>query len=452
MSDEVDRVLAAVAADIEPDDDERAAVEDAVIALTERLEQAIDTLDFEADVLHVGSTARDTWASGERDIDLFVRFPPSTDREHLREAGLAVGRAVLTDGEANYAEHPYITGSFDGFDVDIVPCFAVDDASEARSAVDRTPFHTAYVRERLDGDTAAEVRLAKRFLAAFDAYGSNLKTRGFGGYLLELLLLEYGDFRRFLEAVAAWQLPVEIDLEAHAAATFDDELVVIDPTDPMRNVAAVVSRTNLARLQHYARTFLDDPSSDRFEATDPMPLDAPDLLRVLENRETTPIAVVFDRPDLIDDQLYPQVRKAHRGTVEGVERHGFDVFRSSAFVGSDEIVIFLECAVATLPTIERHRGPPVAIEDHARRFVEVYADREDVVGPFIEDGRYVVERQRRFRYVGSYLTDEAFLEISFGDHLDHAVAQTYRVLEGEDVVELIDGFGTDLAEHFDPDP
>ena len=199
MSDEVDTVVERVRERVEPDDDERARLESVVEELTAPAEAAFAGLPVEADVVLAGSTARETWLAGERDVDLFVRLPPDLDREQLREYGLTVGHAVV-DGREEYAEHPYVVGELDGFGVDVVPCYALDDATEIRSAVDRTPFHTRYVRDRLDRERASDVRVAKQFLTGIGVYGSDLRTRGFSGYLTALLVLEYGGFRELLAA------------------------------------------------------------------------------------------------------------------------------------------------------------------------------------------------------------------------------------------------------------
>lgn len=246
-------VVAAVRERIDPDEAERRALADAAAALESRVYDALADLPVDADALQVGSTARGTWLSGDRDIDLFVRFPADLDREELEAYGLEVGHAVLPDGHEEYAEHPYVKGDYDGFDVDLVPCYDVPSASDIRSAVDRTPFHNAYLTERLDDDLAADVRVFKRFLKGIDAYGSDLRTEGFSGYLAELLVVGHGGFEPLLRAAADWSPQVEFDPEDHGTRRFSDPLVVIDPTDPSgtsrrsaRRRTSPVSSTTLA--------------------------------------------------------------------------------------------------------------------------------------------------------------------------------------------------------------
>ncbi len=449
MSDEFDAVVERVSERIEPGSDERVALDAAVDALTDRTEAALDERSLSAEVVQVGSTARDTWVAGDRDIDLFVCFPPEMDRDGLESNGLELGHEVLPEGHEEYAEHPYVVGEFEGFEVDFVPCYAVDDAAAIQSAVDRTPFHSRYVRDRLTPALAADVRVCKQFFEGIGVYGSDLKTRGFSGFLTELLVLEYGGVRPLVEAAADWQPPVRFDPEDHGDTTFDDALVVIDPTDPERNVAAVLSAANLARLQHFARDLLADPREELFTPPEVDPASVDAVREAFERRGTTPVAVRFGTPDIVDDQLWPQLERSRDGIAAELDRRGFDVFRSAAFAAETSVLLF-ELAVAERPRIERHEGPPVAVREHAGRFYDAYADEDDVFGPFIDDDRYVVERDRGFVTAAAVLDSDALLNVALGAHVQTALESDYDVLVGEDVATLADEFGEALAGYLSP--
>ena len=463
------RVIEAIRRRVTPDDAERTAMRDAVTRLSERIESEVAELPVDADIVQVGSTARGTWLAGDRDIDLFVRFPPDLDRELLERYGLAVGNAVLPDGHEEYAEHPYVTGEFEGFDVDLVPCYAVADAAAPQSAVDRTPHHNAYLEARLDDDLAGEVRVFKQFLKGIGAYGSDLRTRGFSGYLSELLVLEYGDVESLLAAAAGWQPPVTFDPEDHATKSHDDPLVMVDPTDPARNVAAVCAAANVARLQHYARAFLDDPRTALFEPRDPEPLDAAAVRSHIDRRGTSPVAVVFDAPDIVDDQLFPQLRKSLSGVRDELDRRGFGPIRAATFA-DDRAVLFVALAPRRLPRIERHEGPPVHVREHAEGFYGTYdaddgsegsgrdasdgddADRGATYGPFVDGDRYVVERERAFADAAAFLRSEELFGVGLGARVETQLRNDYEVLVGEAVAKLAPEFGRALAGYFDPRP
>ena len=449
MSD-FEAVTARVADRVTPDAAERERLQAAVDDLTRRVRDAVADLPVEASVVQVGSTARGTWLADDRDIDLFVQFPADLDRADLERYGLDVGRAALPDGHEEYAEHPYVTGEIRGFDVDLVPCYDVADATAIQSAVDRTPFHDAYLQERLDSTLARDVRLFKAFLTGIGAYGSDLRTRGFSGYLSELLVLEYGGFESLLRAAADWQPPVRFDPESHGTATFDDPLVVIDPTDPARNVAAVCSAENVARLQHYARALLADPDESLFTPGEPDPLDAAAVRAHLDRRGTTPVAVVFETPNLVDDQLYPQLRKSLDGITGELDRRGFAPLRSATFADG-RAVLLVELAVAELAAVERHDGPPVHVRDHATGFYDAYADR-DVYGPFLDGDRYVVEREREFTSPDDLLGSDAVFDVALGARVETALDDGYDLLVGDEVATLADDFGVELARYFEPRP
>ena len=450
MSDEFDAVIERVRERVTPDAAERAELEAVADDVVRRAEAAVADLAVEVEVVRVGSTARDTWTAGDRDVDVFVCFPPPLDRERLERYGLRVGHAAVPDGHEEYAEHPYVKGTVDGYDVDLVPCFAVEDATEAQSAVDRTPFHTRYVADGLDDRLAADVRVAKRFCKAVGVYGSDLKTRGFSGYLTELLVLEYDGFRPLVEAAATdWHPPVRFDPADHGRRSFDDPLVFVDPTDPERNVAAVVAPEAVARFQHYARDLLADPREDAFESPEPEPLDADAVREHVRRRGTTPVAIRFDAPDLVDDQLWPQLYRSLDGVTSELDRRGFDVLRAEAFA-DDAAALFVELEVAERPAIERHEGPPVHVAEHARGFYEKYADTE-ATGPYVDGDRYVVEREREFASAAAFLRSDAVSDVALGAHVESALDDGYEVLV-DDVAALADEFGGELARYFDPKP
>ncbi|MFW6003067.1 MAG: CCA tRNA nucleotidyltransferase [Halanaeroarchaeum sp.] len=447
--DRIEEVVSAVRERVDPGEEERRRLQHTAATLIDEAESAVAELDVDADVLQVGSTARETWVSGDRDIDIFVRFDTSLSRAELERFGLLVGNRVLPDGREEYAEHPYVSGERDGFDVDLVPSYRVESATEIRSSVDRTPFHDRYLGARLSPETAGDVRLFKQFLKGIRAYGSDLKTRGFSGYLTELLVLEYGGFEAVLDAAATWHPPVRLDPEGHGSTAFDDPLVVIDPTDPNRNVAAVVDAANVARLQHHAREFLAAPNEDRFFPDDPEPLTGADLRTHLDRRDTTALAIRFDPPDVVDDQLYPQLRRSLEGLRTGLEQRDFEILRSAVFADRTA-VLFVELSVATRPDVERHEGPPVQVGDHARGFLDKYSDA-GVYGPFIEGDRYVVERERSVTTARAFL-ETRLLDVALGTQVETALEEGYEVLEGQALSELIPEFGVSLARYFDPKP
>ena len=188
----------------------------------------------------VGSAARGTWISGTHDLDIFITFPEDTSREELEEFGLSIAREIAKDAdrsEERYAEHPYINMRYMDFDVDLVPCFRVSSPDSIKSAVDRTPFHNEFIKQNISG-LENDVLLLKQFMRGGGVYGSELRTQGFSGYLTELLVIHYGSFENVLGSACDWKPNLVIDIKEHGLLKHTDPLIVVDPTDPKRNVAA----------------------------------------------------------------------------------------------------------------------------------------------------------------------------------------------------------------------
>src|SRR3989449_602306 len=222
----------------------RATAEDVKRRVAERLRAR----GFDAEPLLVGSVAKGTHLR-QAELDIFVCFPRTMPRETLEKVGLEVGE-FLEEKARMYAEHPYTRGRWNGFEVEVVPCYRITDASERMSAVDRTPLHAQYVIGKLGPNQRNEVRLLKAFCEGIGAYGAEAKVQGFSGYLCELLVLRYGTFHGVLEAARTWRRGTPIELDLRAVKTFPEPLILVDPVDAERNVASAVGEETLATFVH----------------------------------------------------------------------------------------------------------------------------------------------------------------------------------------------------------
>jgi len=254
-------ILASIISSIRPSDKERQKLNTLAQRIIERINSIGKAGGLNINAILVGSSDRGTWSSGEHDLDIFIMFPPHVERQYLEEKGLYIARKIAQEGdsfEERYAEHPYIHAVIEGFEIDLVPAFNVESASEIKSAVDRTPFHNKYVTSKIKGHED-DVLLLKQFQKGIGVYGSELKRCGFSGYLVELLIIYYGSFRKVLEAACGWKFGTLIDIEKHGNIIHKDPMIMIDPTDPGRNVAAALSLDNMCIFIDKACDFLKNP-------------------------------------------------------------------------------------------------------------------------------------------------------------------------------------------------
>jgi tRNA nucleotidyltransferase (CCA-adding enzyme) len=416
-----DRVEAAVLARISPSGEFLERVARVRRELLQRVEDAARSRSSPlVRALVAGSAARGTFLADRLDIDLFLLFPPELPRDQLRAEGLALGRAVLTDPETRYAEHPYLRGTFEGFLVDAVPGFAISDPSQPLSAVDRTPFHQAYLSERETPEIVGQVRLAKQFLRAIGVYGSEARTEGVSGYLVELLVVRFGSLRGLLVEARRWRIPVKLTEPGKEPPRLPEHvaLVLADPVDPNRNVASALSRRNLGLLILAASAYLDRPSEGWFEVVEPASVPRDDALRRLKERGTHLTVVTLPRPDLVDDTLYPQVRKAARAIADEFARSEFRPVGWAIAVGPDRVYLAFELSGGLRTAVQLRDGPPAGI-DRVGSFLEKWTDPGAPVlqGPYVrEDGSLAIETRRTERTAEDVLR-ASFSRLSLGKDL-----------------------------------
>ena len=170
----------AILKDIKPTDEEKRHIEDVSSRVINFLQDACDEREVDAKVTLVGSVSKNTALKGKSDIDIFIAFPLDTDKAKLKEIGLDLAHDCCdefgTEAEHHFASHPYVTTHIEGCEVDIVPCYAINDGSQLKSAVDRTILHTRYVKQNLSKSQEDEVLLLKRFMAMTGTYGSEFKV------------------------------------------------------------------------------------------------------------------------------------------------------------------------------------------------------------------------------------------------------------------------------------
>jgi tRNA nucleotidyltransferase (CCA-adding enzyme) len=404
-----------------------------------------------AEPMIVGSVARGTFIHGDRDLDVFLLFDPALSREELEEEGLRLARSIadeLSDGYyEKYAEHPYISATIEGFDVDLVPCFKVESASAIRSSVDRTPFHTRYIEAKI-GHLVDEVLLAKQFAKAGGVYGSDQMTEGFSGYLCELLILHYGGFAALLEAAAEWKPGTLLDLEAHRAKEFTEPLVVIDPVDPGRNVSASVSLDRMYEFVELARGYLRAPSRLFFFPPENPVYTREEVTSLIDSKGTYLFAITFATPPFIPDVVVPQLRRSLESLQGLLERNGFPVNCAGCDMGETRCILLFELDAEKVPQTRRHIGPPLWNRTNADKFFEKYmAGSTPGIsgGPYIENGRYVVEIQRRYTHAADLLRSQEVLEVGLGRHVRQSMIAHWDVCSGRecwspDVASFLTGF------------
>ena len=347
------------------------------------------------DIIQVGSTARNTNLKNDYDIDIFVRFEKDTEKETLKKIVLNAGKKVIEKfgGKCwvEYAEHPYLSAQVGKYEIDIVPCYKLNWGEKIISAVDRTPLHNEfliymmkkYENEKNNGINNIdkkikinnEVRLLKKFLKGIGIYGSDLKTKGFSGYLCELLIIHYGGFINTLKNAQKWRIGQKIileevfniyNLENYKFASFKDPLIVYDPVDLNRNVAAALSKENFCKFVFYSHLFLKNPSKEFFYDY------ARTVKENLDDRKKglfITLGIKRDN-DIVDDVIYPQMEKLQKSINKILIENDFEFLRYENYADDDMCYLSWEFLVYELPDVKLKIGPPVFNKKGVDNFIK----------------------------------------------------------------------------------
>jgi len=405
MQKEINKVCEKILGKITPTQADRAKITALAEELQRKVALACEEQGAKATVRVEGSVAKDTWLREEPDVDIFMRLPTTLPRRSLGEISLKIARKA-TEGSKQverFAEHPYLEAFAGGVRLNIVPCYDVK-CGEWLSATDRTPFHTDYVKKRLNKTLREEVRLLKRFLQGVNAYGAEIKTGGFSGYLCELLILHYKSFPETLRAFAGYTQQIAIDVEGYYAGRekelkllFSEPLVVVDPVDKGRNVASAVQPQKLYTLVGAARAFLKTPSTKFFYPPKTEALSAENLRSKLEKRGASLIFLTLGKIETVPDVLWGQLYRTQRSLRKLAELNDFKVLRDTVWSNEKTLSVFVfEFEQQKLPNIKKHLGPPLERKAECEKFLAKYSNNENVIsGPYIEDSRWMVELPRK---------------------------------------------------------
>lgn len=413
--------------------------------LIERAKKEASEIDISVKPKIVGSAARGTWLSEEQDIDLFLLFPENVSREDLEEKGIMIGKRISEEkGTEQYAEHPYINTEINDFDVDIVPCYDITDPTKLKSSVDRSPHHQDYVKGWLTPEKRDSVLILKKFLKGIGAYGSELKVRGFSGYLCELMIIQFDSFEKLVKSAKDWGSSKIISIEEERdppelKKIFRDQpLILADPVDPNRNVAAAVSKKNYATFVRACQDFVEAPRLEFFFPKKPTSSEDK-LQKLIEKRKTKIFLVSFEiQFDLVSDILYPQLRKTKKALIQKLEDTGFRVLRGGIWGENHQALILLELEISELPMVEKHLGPPLGVD--ADPFLQKHKKSgKKMAGPYLnEDGKLVFELKRDRRKAKKVIQKVMKSSEGFGKHIKKSVQSNgYELLEDEKVVSKI---------------
>jgi tRNA nucleotidyltransferase (CCA-adding enzyme) len=216
--------------------------------------------------------------------------------------------------------------------------------------------------------------------------------------------MHYGSFAKVVQAFAHYSKRVVIDIEGFYAKReketgllFPEPLVIVDPVDKGRNVASAVQTQKLYTFIAASRAFLAKPSEDCFYPPKPQAL-SPDLMeKWLDNCGSAYVFLAIGETKSVPDVLWGQLYRTKRSLRKLLETNDYKVIKDEVYSDESWLSVFVfELDQRILPNIKKHLGPQLEREAESEKFLSKYISDERVLsGPYIEEGRWVVEIPRK---------------------------------------------------------
>ena len=393
-----------------------------------------------------GSYAKDTWLSKNADIDIFIKFKKNVSEEKLENISKEIGFESLKKYSpyVRYSQHPYVEAKIKDTKINIVPCYDVK-IGEWKSAADRSPFHTKFMKKSLTLKMKNEVRILKTFLKSNKIYGAEIAKQGFSGYISEVLIFEFGNFENLIKSISKVK---ENQIIGTTSKSFDTAIVVIDPIDSNRNLAAAISNENIGKFILICRSLKEKPSLEFFKIK---------KSKISKKFWNNLLIIKFEFKTRSSDIIWGQIKRATSSLSTQLELGGFTVLRSKSHTDEQKeayLIFFLQST--KISEIYQKNGPEFFRENSAHSFISKNLNNAELV--WVGNNRKIISLEKRKHTNAESFMKEFLkknLEIGIPKGLEKDFKGGFKVFLGnktlsksikEEVAELISVDGTLL--HF----
>ncbi|MFB5605831.1 MAG: CCA tRNA nucleotidyltransferase, partial [Nitrosarchaeum sp.] len=265
--------------------------------------------------------------------------------------------------------------------INVVPCYDVN-LGEWKSSADRSPFHTKHMQNALTSKMKNEVRILKTFLKSTKIYGSEIAKQGFSGYVSEVLILNFGSFENVIKSISKIQ---ERHVIGNTSKIFDTSIVIIDPIDSNRNLAAAISNENIGKFILACRSFQNNPSIQFFKSK---------KSKTLKNNLENVLVIKFNFKMRSPDIIWGQVKRATTSLTTQLELGGFNVLRSKAYSDEESEACLLFLLESTnIPKSYSKIGPEIFRENDCNSFISKNIAKTELM--WINDNKKIISLEKR---------------------------------------------------------
>jgi len=369
-----------------------------------------------------GSFAKGTWLSEDADIDIFVRFKNSTTEEKFEKISKKIGFNSLKKyfPYVRYSEHPYVEAKIKGTKINVVPFYDVK-IGEWKSAADRSTFHTKFMQKSLTSKMKNDVRILKTFLKSNGIYGAEIAKQGFSGYVSEVLVLHFGNFENIVKSISEIK---ENQVIGKTSKRFETPIVIIDPVDNNRNLAAAISNENIGKFVLICRAFKDKSTLEFFRNK---------KLRIAKKYWDNLLVIELNFKIRSPDIIWGQIKRATSSLSTQLELGGFNVLRSKSYTDQkNKVYLFFFLESSKINQIYSKEGPDFFREDSSQSFISKNLENTELM--WMENNGKIISLEKRkhtnaVKFMSEFLKKN--LQIGIPKGLQSDFKQGYKVSVGK---------------------
>ncbi|MBU3941445.1 MAG: CCA tRNA nucleotidyltransferase [Nanoarchaeota archaeon] len=343
-----------------------------------------------------GSIAKGTFLKNDYDCDIFVKFSLDCKKKDISD----LLEKVLKDfPKVNriHGSRDYFNFKLNRINFEIIPVLDIKKAEQAMNITDCSPLHVKWVKDNLKKNLRLtdEIRLAKAFCKAFKVYGAESYMRGFSGHVLDVLVIYYKGFIPLLKNAVKWKEQEVIDFNNYYNGNALERLnksklgplVVIDPIQPERNAAAVLSKENFLLFKKSATSFLKKPLKKFFEKKE---ITIKELKDKSKHKKLVLLNVkAFEgKEDVVGSKLL----KAFNYINKNLVLNGFTVYdKGWKWDKKKNSLFWFILKHEILPESLKRIGPPIKNKENVKQFMKKHRKT------FIQGKRICANVKREFR-------------------------------------------------------
>jgi tRNA nucleotidyltransferase (CCA-adding enzyme) len=132
------------------------------------------------------------------------------------------------------------------------------------------------------------------------------------------------------------------------------------------------------------------------------------LKKKLDRRGSSTVFLIFDQAYAVPDVMWGQLFKTKRSLHKLIELNDYKILKDGVWSNEKTLSVFIfELEQRVLTNIKKHFGPPLEREPECESFLAKYVGNQQVIsGPYIENGRWIVQIPRKTKDVVSLLKEK----------------------------------------------